>query len=143
MPSSVTNCYRSTAVNKNEPKYPAEYVAEERRLFRQRGAEEEIVSEQIRQFDQAAGVTAVPAPDYAATGQRFWVIVYDECDGLPPRVREVEAIPDGNSGAYLCRPVQGDTASWHRLDRDSLYEDQETAELEAAEALLLGELTHR
>jgi hypothetical protein len=97
----------------------------------------------LQEFDQAAGVTATDAPDYTATGQRFWVILHNERSDLPPRVREVEAIPDGNSGAYLCRPVQGDTVSWHRLDRDSLYEDQETAELEAAEALLLGELTHR
>ena len=95
-------------------------------------------------LDAAIGANLAGAPDEAAPRERFWVIIHSKDSDLPPRVREVEAVRYApNSDQWLCRAVQGSVSSWHRFNRDVLYDDQETAELEAAEALLSGELAHR
>lgn len=97
-----------------------------------------------RELDAVIGANRTDAPDGGAPSERFWVILYDEQSGLPPRVREVEAVRVSDaSNQWMCRAVQSAASSWHRFDRSVLYEDQETAELEAAEALLSGELAHR
>jgi hypothetical protein len=97
-------------------------------------------------WERAGSATGDPSapvgPAPAAPRYRFWIIAYDGPGGLPPRVREVEAVPcePPAKDKFCCRVVSGLTSTWHRLDREVLYEDEQTAELEAAEDVLAGKL---